>query len=120
MQKYLVVSYDDDQQQWFWDTVAAESRDQAQEFICKVRPYVIAAEASSGADFGINLRVEILRAEWDASEELDQCDACASIFPRSRLTPVKDIAQRVAPGEPMPSGECPAYGCGALCHPLKI
>jgi hypothetical protein len=22
MQKYLVVSYDDDQQQWFWDYVA--------------------------------------------------------------------------------------------------
>lgn len=32
----------------------------------------------------------------------------------SRLRPIKDIFQRVAPGEPMPAGECP--NCGALVH----
>ena len=28
--------------------------------------------------------------------------------------PLKDVLQRVAPGELMPSGECP--DCGAVCH----
>ena len=48
--KYLVVSYDDDQQQWFWDFVLADSEEQAEEFICTVRPYVIAADAILSRD----------------------------------------------------------------------
>ena len=47
MQKYLVVSYDDDQQQWFWDYVAAKSAEDAVALVCKRRPYVIAADAAS-------------------------------------------------------------------------
>jgi len=31
--------------------------------------------------------------------------------------PVKDVLERVAPGEIMPAGECPE--CGAVCHPSK-
>ena len=49
MQKYLVVSYDDDQQQWFWDYVAANTAEDAVAEICERRPYVIAADAASQA-----------------------------------------------------------------------
>jgi hypothetical protein len=47
IQKFLVVSYDDDQQQWFWDYVAAKTEEAAVALICKGRPYVIAADAVS-------------------------------------------------------------------------
>src|ERR1017187_6571653 len=47
MQKYLVVSYDDDQQQWFWDYVAAKTAENAVAHVCERRPYVIAADAAS-------------------------------------------------------------------------
>jgi len=47
MQKYLVVSYDDDQQQWFWDYVAAKRAKDAVAQVCERRPYVIAADAAS-------------------------------------------------------------------------
>lgn len=47
MQKFLVVSYDDDQQQWFWDFVAAPTANKAIAMVCKDRPYVIAADAST-------------------------------------------------------------------------
>ena len=47
MQKYLVVSYDDDQQQWFWDYVPAITAADAVARVCKRRPYVIAADAAS-------------------------------------------------------------------------
>ncbi len=30
---------------------------------------------------------------------------------------IPDLTERMAPGEPVPSGECPE--CGALCHPVK-
>jgi hypothetical protein len=47
MKKYLVVSYDDDQQQWFWDYVAAKTAEDAVAHVCARRPYVIAADAAS-------------------------------------------------------------------------
>jgi hypothetical protein len=47
MKKYLVVSYDDDQQQWFWDYVAAKTAEDAVAHVCERRPYVIAADAAS-------------------------------------------------------------------------
>jgi len=46
-QKFIVVSYDDDQQQWFWDYVAAQTGEAAAALVCKRRPYVIAADAAS-------------------------------------------------------------------------
>jgi TPP-dependent indolepyruvate ferredoxin oxidoreductase alpha subunit len=49
MQKYLVVSYDDDQQQWFWDYVVAKTTEDAVTQVCERRPYVIAADAASQA-----------------------------------------------------------------------
>jgi hypothetical protein len=47
MKKYLVVSYDYDQQQWFWDYVAAKTAEDAVAHVCERRPYVIAADAAS-------------------------------------------------------------------------
>jgi hypothetical protein len=47
LQKFLVVSYDDDQQQWFWDYIAAQTGEAATALVCKRRPYVIAADAAS-------------------------------------------------------------------------
>src|SRR6267142_5407034 len=46
-QKFLVVSYDDDQQQWFWDYVMAKTQQDAVALVCKRRPYVIASDAAS-------------------------------------------------------------------------
>ncbi len=43
--KYIVVSYDNDEQQWFWDFVVSTSREDAAALVCKRRPYVIAADA---------------------------------------------------------------------------
>jgi hypothetical protein len=46
MHKFLVVSYDDDQQQWFWDFVVANTSEEASAQVCKDRPYVMAADAT--------------------------------------------------------------------------
>ena len=47
MRKFLVVSYDDDQQQWFWDYIVAKTAESAVAQVCERRPYVIAADAAS-------------------------------------------------------------------------
>ena len=46
-QKFLVISYDDDQQQWFYDFVIATSEQAAAQKVCTRRDYVIAADALS-------------------------------------------------------------------------
>lgn len=43
------------------------------------------------------------------------CQNCTRIFKLDQLKPVKDLDQRVGPGETVPTGECPK--CGAVCHP---
>jgi hypothetical protein len=45
------------------------------------------------------------------------CQNCDWEGPDEELKPVKDLFQRVDPGEPMPSGECPK--CGCLCQPQE-
>jgi len=45
--KFLVISYDDDQQQWFYDFVVGESEQAAVDKVCTDRDYVIAADALS-------------------------------------------------------------------------
>ena len=40
--KFLVISYDDDQQQTFWDWVLAVDADHAEQFVATHRPYVTA------------------------------------------------------------------------------
>ncbi len=44
LQKFLVVSYDTDEQQWFYDIVYSESQEVAMERIKKLRPYVVDAD----------------------------------------------------------------------------
>jgi hypothetical protein len=46
---------------------------------------------------------------------LHTCQNCTSLWRDDQIkTEIPDIQERVSPGEPMPSGECPE--CGALCH----
>lgn len=46
---------------------------------------------------------------------MSACQDCNWRGPDTELREIKDLYQRVDPGEPMPSGECPE--CGALCQP---
>lgn len=46
-----------------------------------------------------------------------ECQDCGATWRDDRLKEIHHIFARVAPGEPMPSGECPA--CGALCQPIE-
>lgn len=52
-----------------------------------------------------------------ADDDLCRCQNCSWQGPRADAHPINDITQRVDPGEPMPSGECPK--CGALCQPIE-
>ena len=113
MHKYLVVSYDDDQQQWFYDMVLSDSEENAAHYVCLARPYVIAADATEPKDFFFDSD-----CGYDASIPLTECANCGDIYPADRLKPIKDYHERVAPGEVAPSGECP--DCGALCHPVEL
>ena len=117
MAKYVVVSYDDDQQQWFDDTVEAEDSESAIAFVLALRPYVISARTFAQEDIEYLTAVMARPVDFDASETLSECQNCEAINPASKLRPIEDIHQRVEPGEPMPSGECPE--CGALCHELE-
>jgi hypothetical protein len=62
-------------------------------------------------------------AQDDAIEDaadiynLHRCDDCGRLHTDETLQAVKDMAVRVAAGDPMPSGECE---CGALCYPIEI
>ncbi len=49
------------------------------------------------------------------AESQHVCQNCGSTFPaETELPGPQALEQRVSPGEPVPSGECPK--CGALCH----
>lgn len=50
----------------------------------------------------------------ESDEEQFECQNCGKRWAIDELLPVQDLLQRVAPGEPMPAGECPE--CGAVCH----
>lgn len=58
--------------------------------------------------------------ENEVSSELavQECQSCSRRWLEEQLNEVEDLSMRVAPGEPMPSGECPA--CGAVCHPKAV
>ena len=67
----------------------------------------------------ILVKVTAHASEFFTEEELsEQCQNCDRLFKEDELiNPIPDLEQRVAPGEIMPSGECPA--CGAVCHTVK-
>jgi hypothetical protein len=44
-----------------------------------------------------------------------KCQNCGKLWEQDDLKEIEHLGQRVSPGEPMPSGECP--DCGALCQP---
>ena len=46
-----------------------------------------------------------------------ECQNCGSEWAEDELEDLIDITERVAPGEPMPAGQCP--DCGALCHEVE-
>lgn len=52
-----------------------------------------------------------------ANIRVSECQNCQMVWADKVLKDVRDLTQRVAPGEPMPSGECPS--CGAVCHPVE-
>ena len=62
--KFLVVSYDGDQQQWFYDMVVAADEEQAKASILEVRSYGQDADCFSAADFlklARSLRVKTMK-----------------------------------------------------------
>ena len=50
-----------------------------------------------------------------------ECGNCGKVWDEEELTRVfpdiPDLAERIAPGEPVPAGECPE--CGALVHEIR-
>ena len=61
----------------------------------------------------------LYEAVTGTSDGNSKCQNCGAVWPDEFLLPVEDLSERVAPGEPMPSGECPDPDCGAVCHPTK-
>jgi hypothetical protein len=48
------------------------------------------------------------------AEEAVECQNCDWVGHNHSLKPIKDISERVSPGEETPAGECPE--CRALAH----
>lgn len=51
---------------------------------------------------------------------LFSCQNCRAVFSEDQMLPLpeKGVLERVAPGEPMPYGECPR--CQAVAHPFVL
>lgn len=76
------------------------------------------AVVSASVDEGAYVLSWLWISDSDTGEPTAQCQNCKAAWLIERLNPIKDIHQRVAPGEIMPAGECPR--CGALCHIQKV
>jgi hypothetical protein len=126
MQNFVVCSYDDDQQQWFYDTVRAENTEDAAALVCKLRPYVMAADALSIAELGVMVKQAKTRKPKAIEKHLDEiavesgfqtrCENCQVLYREGDLDDIRHYHERVAEGEEEPVGQCPAADCGALCH----
>lgn len=46
------------------------------------------------------------------------CANCGGTWPAEELKDIEDLEQRIEPGQPCPSGECPK--CGCLCWPSEF
>jgi hypothetical protein len=73
-QKFLVISYDDDQQQWFYDFVIAGSEQAAVDKVCTHRDYVIAADALSPENLN-NLAQSLNEQIVESIEESERSDS---------------------------------------------
>jgi len=73
-QKFLVISYDDDQQQWFYDFVVAPSEQAAVQKVCTQRYYVIAADTLSAENLN-NLAQSLNEQTIEDIEESERADS---------------------------------------------
>jgi len=73
-QKFLVISYDDDQQQWFYDFIVAASEQAAVDKVCTHRNYVIAADALSLENLN-NLAQSLNDQTIESIEESERSDS---------------------------------------------
>lgn len=73
-QKFLVISYADDQQQWFYDFVVAASEQAAVDKVCTRRNYVIAADALSPENLN-NLAQSLNQQTIESIEESERSDS---------------------------------------------
>lgn len=49
--------------------------------------------------------------------EYHECQNCGKLWTEEQLNEVENLEQRVAPGDTVPTGECPE--CGAVCQPVE-
>jgi hypothetical protein len=95
------------------ERITAASKVQAREFAQKLINDTNVGEKKLDLDWEIE---DIDRIEEHVIKPGDHvCDNCGKGWPEDKLEPIRDLHQRVAPGEIMPSGECPE--CHCLCHP---
>jgi hypothetical protein len=99
MEKYMVTSWDNNQQQCFFDVVLARDTDHANLFISGVRPYVVVVDVSTEEELR-NLADSVQREDptgtgfqcpqcWDedriagvANDHDEQmCDECRAEYP---------------------------------------
>jgi hypothetical protein len=73
-QKFLVISYDDNQQQWFYDFVVATSEQTAIDKVCTHRDYVIAADALLPENLN-NLAQSLNEQTIESIEESERSDS---------------------------------------------
>ncbi len=73
-QKFLVISYDDDQQQWFYDFVAALSDEAAMRQVCTRRDYVLAADVLSAENL-TNLAESLIDETIESIEAAERADS---------------------------------------------
>jgi hypothetical protein len=117
----LIVDYDN-----LEEAILEEVDEETLAWLAEHNPKAI-PEAGPRQTFGMsaNLRADVAAlqvslADAEESEEppLHQCGNCARAFLVEQLEPIKDIAERLAPGDTVPSGECPS--CHALCYPVDM
>lgn len=123
---FLVVSVDSDEQQFFYDVVRAEDAEEAAALICKLRPYVVDADASSVeqvAQMAKQTKSAKPKAIQKRRDEVAvesaftaRCDNCGEVYQQDDLDDIRRYHERVAEGEEEPVGQCPSADCGALCH----
>lgn len=117
MARYLAVSYDPDEQQWFWDIVEGPENEAetVQAYVSAARPYVVAVDAVALDELkALTRNVADQGPTWRVEDTLTECADCGTINPASKLHEIDDFDQRVDAGEEVPAGQCP--DCGALCH----
>ncbi len=73
--RWLVISYDGDTGEWFYDTIFAQSNTKAIGRILKLRPYVLAADAISTQELRETLRLHESVSYRDSEKTLQELKA---------------------------------------------